>query len=343
MRSLSCLAQLLGAGARTMSVAYTAGNVFNAQTASQLIALARAQGMRLLSNDSFASGATNFSALVSQWVALNPDVLVISGTSPDPWTIIQQVRGANWWPKQIYLPTASALLNTIQEAAGSAQEWAMEYVLSSDTWRPDQPGSDPFFGSPAGFAAAYENATGQPALSSYVSAFAAGYVISSAIEAANSLNPALITAALRNTNLTFWYGTDVQFYHNGAPDINYTCVQVQSSSIRTINGPGGNASTAGSATVAQMVYPAVANAPAGFYTPSAPPAALPTSSERPDAWIWQGVIIGLGFAALCAAVVVIVIRKKYSVHFLTRDRSGAAPQYLQSSSFSNSPTMASPA
>jgi len=244
---------------------------------------------------------------------------VISGTSPDPWTIIQQVRLSNWWPKQIYLPTASTLQSTQQEAAAANQAWAVEYLTSSDTWRPDQPGSDPYFGSPAGFAAAYQAATNQTPVSTYVSAVAAGYVLASAIEAAGTLESDKVIAALQATNLTFWYGT-VVFQSNGAPIMNYTCVQVQNGTTRTI----------APIASAAYVYPALQNAPAGFYNP--PPSIGGGASVGVSAggWIGVGIAIGIVFAAAVAVIVFFVVRKIQKVQFIPKESESSAdhPQTL---------------
>jgi len=270
-------------GVRTVSVITTLGDVFNGQASAEVMKNCITDGIQILSNDTFVSNSTDFTSFISKWKNLNPDLLVISATAPDPWTIVQAVRVANWWPKQIYITTASSLAGTITEAMAAGEEWMVENLVSSDTWRPDQAGTDPYFGSPAGFAAAYLAATNETAVSTYVSAFAAGYALTVAIEAAGTLKPASVISALRTLNVTFWYGT-LTFGSNGAPLLNYTCIQVLNITTYTIS----------PVVTPVYIYPSPHNAPAGFYPSTVAPSSGSSSSKN---WIqyqiWIGILIGL--------------------------------------------------
>jgi len=214
--------------------------------------------------------------------------------------MIQAIRLANWWPKLIYITTASTLQIVLQSAQKAGLNWMAEYLVSSDTWRPNQPGSDPYFIDPAGFAASYFANTNQTAISTYVSAFAAGYLLTLAIESVGSLNTKEIVTALSNIQTTFWYANNFTFNSQGAPTFSYTCIQVSQNTgiINTI-------SPANLAT-ANLVFPTPVSAPAGFYNKNI------TTNSRTSFLL--SVTLGTIIPGLCIiftiiAIIIIGIRK----------------------------------
>lgn len=318
-RAITCMQMAAKAGAQTVAAIYTQGDFFNTQASIGALNTCKNYGISVVANDSFVSGNTNFSDYIAKWETLNPDILIISATTPDPFNIVSSIRYSNWWPKQIYFVSASSQDSALLDAIAAGEEWMMEYTIAPDNWNVDQEGTDPFFGSPAGFAAAFMTATNETAVSTYVSAFAAGYVATLAIEAAGSLNTQEIINAMKGLNVNFWYG-NLSFLANGAPNINYSCVQILS----------GIASTVGPQSLAasKYVYPSPFDAPDGFYNVNTTKPPNHNKHSNDTKWIWIGIIIGIVVVIIIGSIIYIVIRKMYSVYFHRKNTKNGVPRPL---------------
>jgi branched-chain amino acid transport system substrate-binding protein len=162
---------------------------------------AKANGLEVVLDESYAPGQTDFSAIINKITASKADALLGGGFYPDSSTLARQLydrKAPLKWAMLLVAPDSSHFASLGPAAVGISvpSQWS-----ASVTYKPD------VGPTPAAFAKAFE-AKFQPDKPGYhgSSAYAAGLVLQRAIETAGSIDPAKVAAELEKTDLTTLFG-----------------------------------------------------------------------------------------------------------------------------------------
>ena len=174
-------------GYQKAAILYDETDLFSADGATVMGEALIANGVDVLTTETFQSGDTNFSAQLTRIKDLNPDVIFVSALPPDKPEILIQAR-------QLDIPdSVSFIINTLTtadvQAAGDAAEGAIAFTSWVNT--ADTPGNPAFIQS---YRAKYGIEPNIWAAQSYASV----YILAKAIADAQSVDAIAIREALAN-------------------------------------------------------------------------------------------------------------------------------------------------
>ena len=174
-------------GYQKAAILYDETDLFSADGATVMGEALSANGVDVLTTETFQSGDTNFSAQLTRIKDLNPDVIFVSALPPDKPEILIQAR-------QLDIPdSVSFIINTLTtadvQAAGDAAERAIAFTSWVNT--ADTPGNPAFIQS---YRAKYGIEPNIWAAQSYASV----YILAKAIADAQSVDAIAIREALAN-------------------------------------------------------------------------------------------------------------------------------------------------
>ena len=161
--------------------------LFSADGATVMGEALAANGVEVLTTETFQSGDTNFSAQLTRIKALNPDVIFVSALPPDKPEILIQAR-------QLGIPdSVSFIINTLTtadvQAAGDAAEGAIAFTSWVNT--ADTPGNQTFIQN-------YHTKYGTEPNIWAAQSYASIYILAKAIADAQSPDATAIRDALAN-------------------------------------------------------------------------------------------------------------------------------------------------
>ena len=174
-------------GYQKAAIIYDETDLFSADGATVMREALTANGVDILTTETFQSGDTNFSAQLTRIKALNPDVIFVSALPPDKPEILIQAR-------QLGIPdSVSFIINTLTtadvQAAGSAAEGAIAFTSWVNT--ADTPANQVFVQS-------YQTAYGVEPDIWAAQSYATVYILAKAIADAQSPDATAIRDALAN-------------------------------------------------------------------------------------------------------------------------------------------------
>ena len=174
-------------GYQKVAIIYDEIDLFSADGATVMREALTANGVDVLTTETFQSGDTNFSTQLTHIKDLNPDVIFVSALPPDKPEILIQAR-------QLGIPdSVTFIINTLTtadvHAAGDAAEGAIAFTSWVNTV--DTPENQAFVQS---YRAAYSVEPDIWAAQSYATV----YVLAKAIADAQSTDPTAIQDALAN-------------------------------------------------------------------------------------------------------------------------------------------------
>ena len=162
---------------------------------------AKANGLQIVLDESYAPGQTDFSAIINKITASGADALLGGGFYPDSSTLARQIhdrKSSLKWATLMVAPDSNRFASLGPAAVGVSvpSQWA-----SSVTYKPD------VGPTPAAFAKEFE-AKYHPDTPGYhgAAAYAGGLVLQHAIERAASIDPAKVAAELDKTDITTLFG-----------------------------------------------------------------------------------------------------------------------------------------
>ena len=173
-------------GYQKAAIIYDETDLFSADGAEVMGEVLTANGVEILTTETFQSGDTDFSTQLTHIKSLNPDAIFVSALPPDKPEILIQAR-------QLGMPdSVSFIINTLTttdvQAAGDAAEGAIAFTSWVNT--ADTPGNQAFVQN---YRAAYgvEPDWAAPA-------YATLHILAKAIDDAQSDDPTAIRDALAN-------------------------------------------------------------------------------------------------------------------------------------------------
>lgn len=227
---------------RTLGIIY-ADDPFSTEVATTARAFALAHGMRVVAYQQYATGATNFSAVLSNLKRAKPDMVLGSGHAEESIAAMKEARQLGLNPKLFAFtvgPTTPGFIQTLGSAAND--------VISSVQWTPEEheQGIDAF-GTPARYARAYAATYGQQPVYQAAAATAAGLAYQYAIQQSGSIDRQQVRNALARLRLRAFFGT-IRFDARGANVYkSMAVIQIQHGRIVPVYPPG--------VTATSLVYP----------------------------------------------------------------------------------------
>jgi branched-chain amino acid transport system substrate-binding protein len=162
---------------------------------------AKAMGLNVVLDESYAPGQTDFSAIINKITASNADALLGGGFYPDSSTLARQLHDRKAplkWATLLVAPDSNRFASLGDAAVGISvpSQWS-----PAATYKPD------IGPTPAQFAKHFE-AKYHPDKPGYhgAAAYGAGLVLQAAIEKSASIDPAKVARELDKTDLTTLFG-----------------------------------------------------------------------------------------------------------------------------------------
>ena len=196
----SALRLLADQGAKSVVIAY-ADTLYPKSAADGAKQWAERFGMEVLAVQGYPQDATDVSGIVSSLKDLDPDVLVGVGYFHDATLFVRTAKELDFNPKATVLtvgPTDPAFGEDVGEDAN--------YVMAPTQWESSMSYKGEYFGSASDYAERYRKKWGAPPVYQAASATAAALTLHAAIEAAGSLDADAVRTALRNLDISTFYG-----------------------------------------------------------------------------------------------------------------------------------------
>lgn len=222
------IAALFNAGARTAVIAYedTAFPAALAQSArNQLDDL----GMQILAIERFPEDASDLTSMFTSFRELNPDLFIGFGHYNDGILFIRTAKELGFSPGAMFIPVGPSSPAFVSDMGSDAN-----YIWSASQWTSDMPFEDEYFGSATDYANRYQQAYGIMPSYEAAEATASALALQLGIENAGAIDTDSVRDALRQLDITTFYGP-VQFDASGISLNNpMVAVQIQDSEIVTV-------------------------------------------------------------------------------------------------------------
>ncbi len=184
-------------GARTAIIAYTGDTYALAQGARDNL---DRLGIRKLALEIMPRGSVQIMALFTRFREMNPDLFIAAGSSGDIRYWLNGARSMRF--------NVPAFLVAPGLAPAQLNEWGAyaEYIWGAAQWQPTLRYDDDYFGTAADYAARYTQAYGVAPGANAARATASAFALQLAIEAAGTLDMAVVRAALLDLDIETFYG-----------------------------------------------------------------------------------------------------------------------------------------
>lgn len=159
------------------------------------------QGMQVVLYEKYPKDAKDFSGLMAQIKAKNPDVLIGSGYINDAIAQIRQAKELKINPKAIVYPVPVALPEFVKTLGGDA-----ENIIGSDWWTSAMAWKGPLFGSAKEYNDSFKAAKGYDPNYNVAGSSAAGLALQLAIEKAGTLDVNKVRDALASLDIETFFG-----------------------------------------------------------------------------------------------------------------------------------------
>ncbi len=196
----SALRLLSDHGARSVVIAY-ADALFPRSVAEGAELWAERYGMEVLAVQGYPQDVTDVGDIVSSFRDLDPDVFVGAGYFNDAVLFVRTAKDQDFNPNATVLtvgPTNPAFANDVGVDAN--------YLIGPTQWESSMGYQGEYFGSASDYAERYLGKWGDPPAYQAASATAAALALHTAIEAAGSLDADAVRTALRNLDISTFYG-----------------------------------------------------------------------------------------------------------------------------------------
>jgi branched-chain amino acid transport system substrate-binding protein len=219
------------AHAQTMALVY-ADDSFSTDAAAGARQWANQFGIKIIVDEKYTNGQTEFSSLIAELKAANPDVIMNINHLAEALAFVKQARSLGLDKDLVFTgPVTTPDFLTLGDLA--------EGIFGVTPWLPTQNTSGDIFGSAADYAQTfskrfnympdYHNANGTIEVLTF----------KKAIEAAGSLDHSTVRDAIAKLSYDSFYGK-VDFSETGAANRGMIVVQIQDGKVVSV-GPGGEA------------------------------------------------------------------------------------------------------
>ena len=238
----SALRLLADQGAKSIAITY-ADTLFPKSVAEGAQEWAERYGMEVLAVESYPQDVTDVSAIVSTFKDLDPDVFLGAGYFNDTVLFVRAAKELDFNPRATVMTVGPTNPHLIDEIGADAN-----LLIGPTQWESSMSYRGAYFGSASDYAERYRNKWGDTPAYQAASATAAGLALQLAIEVAGSLEADAVRTALRNLDVSTFYGPvnfDSTGKNEGKP---MGAIQIQNG--KTVVAAPANAA------VAMLVYPA---------------------------------------------------------------------------------------
>ena len=238
----SALRLLADQGAKSIAITY-ADTLFPKSVARGAEKWAKRYGIEVLAVEGYPQDVTDVSAILSTFKDLNPDVFLGAGYFNDTILFVRAAKELDFNPKATVMTVGPTNPDLIDEVGVDAN-----FLIGPTQWESSMSYEGEYFGSASDYAERYRYKWGDPPVYQAASATAAGLALQLAIEAAGTLDTDAVRTALRNLDVSTFYGPinfDATGKNEGKP---MGAIQIQDGETLVV--------APANAAVATVVYPA---------------------------------------------------------------------------------------
>lgn len=196
----SALKSLSDLGAKTVVIAYE-DTAFPTSVGQGAIHWAEEYGMEVLAVETYPIEIADVSAIMTKFRDLEPDVFVGGGHFNDALLFVNSAKELGFNPSAMVITVGPSNPDFVTEV-GSASN----YIIGPTQWEATMSWEDEYFGTPADYAARYEEMWGEPPTYQAAESTAAALALQLAIEQAGSLEMDAVRQALFDLDVMTFYG-----------------------------------------------------------------------------------------------------------------------------------------
>lgn len=196
----SALQSLSELGAETVVVAYE-DTAFPTSVGEGAVRWAEEYGMEVLAVETYPVEVADVSAIMTKFRDLDPDVFVGGGHFNDALLFVNAARELGFNPDAMVITVGPSNPDFVTEVGSFAN-----YIIGPTQWEATMSWEDEFFGTPADYAARYEEMWGEPPTYQAAESTATALALHLAIEAAGTLDMDAVRQALFDLDVVTFYG-----------------------------------------------------------------------------------------------------------------------------------------
>ena len=204
----------------------SADDSFDVSVANGTRKLLAAAGMKLVVDQKYHENASDFSSLLTEVKAAQPDAVFLASHETEALNFIRQAKALDVNPKMLFSFTVGVPTADFRKALGADAEFA--FGMSS--WLPNANLKDDWFGDAAQFATLFTEKFGYEPDYHAASAVADVETFVKAIEAANSLDPIKVRDAIAGIDFQSLYAR-IRFGQTGQISLPQIVVQIQGGEV----------------------------------------------------------------------------------------------------------------
>lgn len=237
----SALKSLADQGAETIVVAYE-DTAFPTSVGEGALHWAEEYGLEVLAVETYPIDVADVSAIMTKFRDLEPDVFVGGGHFNDALLFVRGAQELGFNPKAMVITVGPSNPEFASEVGDAAN-----YILGPTQWEATMSWEDEYFGTPADYAARYEEMWGEPPTYQAAESTATALALHLAIEQAGSLDMDAVRQALYDLDVTTFYGP-INFDETGKNAAKpMGTIQIQDGVINVV--------APGEAAVTDLLYP----------------------------------------------------------------------------------------
>ena len=196
----SALRLLADQGAKSVVIAY-ADALFPRSVAEGARQWAERYGIEVMAVQGYPQDVTDVGEIVSSFKALNPDVFVGAGYFDDAVLFVRTAKELDFSPGATVLTVGPTDPDFVRDIGADA-----DYLIGPTQWESSMGYEGEYFGSASDYAERYRRKWGEAPVYQAASATAAALALQAAIESAGSLDADAVRRALRNLDISTFYG-----------------------------------------------------------------------------------------------------------------------------------------
>jgi branched-chain amino acid transport system substrate-binding protein len=196
----SALKSLADLGAESVVIAYE-DTAFPTSVGQGAERWAEEYGLEVLAVETYPVEVADVSAIMTKFRDLDPDVFVGGGHFNDALLFVRAAEELGFTPDAMVITVGPSNPDFAAEVGTSAN-----YIIGPTQWEATMSWEDEWFGTPADFAARYEEMWGEPPTYQAAESAATPLALMAAIENAGSLDPDAVRQALYDLDIMTFYG-----------------------------------------------------------------------------------------------------------------------------------------
>ncbi len=237
----SSLKLLADQGAKTVVIAYE-DTAFPTAVGEGAVRWAEEYGLEILAKETYPKDVADVTAIMTKFRNLDPDIFVGGGHFNDALLFISSAEEIGFSPPGMVITVGPSNPKLVSEVGARANT-----IIGPTQWEASMSWEGEWFGTASDFAARYEEKWGEPPTYQAAESAATPLALMLAIEAAASLDVDAVRQALRDLDVTTFYGP-INFDETGKNIAKpMGAVQIQNGDIRVV-APKGAAET-------DVIYP----------------------------------------------------------------------------------------